>query len=182
LRDLRPWIDRLVGAIDTLSERTGRLISWFLLLLITIGAFNAIARYSGRSLGVDLSSNAYLELQWYLFAAVFLLGGGYTLKHRAHVRVDVLYERISPRARGIVDLVGTLVLLIPFCVFVIWISWSPVWSSIELGEQSPDPGGLPRFLVKPLIPIGFAMLMLQGIAETIRRRRAAEPPEEEVRL
>ena len=172
------------GAIDRGSDFIGRFVPWLLLALVLIGALNAIARYSGRFTGADLSSNLYLELQWYLFSAVFLLGGSYTLRHRAHVRVDVLYDRLSPRARGWIDRTGTWLLLIPFCAFMIWVSWSPVLHSIELGEGSPDPGGLPRYLVKPLVPIGFFLLLLQGLADGIRPRPAAaltsnDPPSPE---
>jgi len=115
--------------------------------------------------GVDLSSNVYLELQWYLFSAVFLLGGSYTLQHRGHVRVDVVHDRLPPHVRRWIDRLGTWLLLVPFCVFVIVISISPVRHSIALLEDSPDPGGLPRWIIKPLIPLGFLLLLLQGIAE-----------------
>jgi TRAP-type mannitol/chloroaromatic compound transport system permease small subunit len=171
--------DRLVRAIDALSERTGRVVAWLLVLLIAICSFNAIARWGGRSLGVNLSSNAYLELQWYLFAAVFLLGGAATLKHNAHVRVDVLHDRFPPRVRRAIDIAGAWLLLIPFCALFLWISLDPVLHSIELREDSPDPGGLPRYWVKPLVPLGFSLLLLQGVAEALRRRDA--PPRSEAR-
>ncbi len=171
-----------VRTVDAISERTGRLVSWLLLLLVSIGALNAIVRYAGRFFGVDLSSNAYLELQWYLFGAVFLLGGGFTLKHRAHVRVDIVYDRVSPPTRLTIDRLGVWLLLLPFCAVVLWVSFAPVLESFERMEQSPDPGGLPRYLVKPLIPIGFALLLLQGIAEAIRRRPTSTSPDEEARL
>jgi len=166
-----------VRAIDALSERTGRAVAWLLALLIAICSFNAIARWGGRALGTNLSSNAYLELQWYLFAAAILLGGAYTLKHNAHVRVDVLLDRFPPRVRRAIEIAGAGLLLIPFCAFFVWISLDPVQHSIELREDSPDPGGLPRYWVKPLIPIGFALLLVQGIAEILRRRDAASRPE-----
>ena len=159
---------RLVETIDRGSEFIGRTVPWLLLALVLIGAFNALARYGGKFIGADLSSNLYLELQWTLFSAVFLLGGSYTLRRRGHVRVDVLYDRLSPRRRAWIDRIGTWLLLIPFCVFMLVISFDPVLHSIELREQSPDPGGLPRYLIKPLIPIGFALLMLQAIAEGLR--------------
>ena len=145
-----------------------------LALLVAIGAFNAIARYAGRWVGHDLSSNVYLELQWYLFSAVFLLGGSYTLQHRGHVRVDVVHDRLPPRVRRWIDRLGTWLLLVPFCVFVIVISISPVRHSIALLEDSPDPGGLPRWIIKPLIPLGFLLLLLQGIAEGLRRETSGE--------
>ena len=161
--------DRIVATIDRGSEFVGRTVPWLLLVLVLIGAFNAIARYGGKFIGADLSSNLYLELQWTLFSAVFLLGGSYTLKRRGHVRVDVLYDRLSPRRRTLIDRLGTWLLLIPFCIFMLVISFDPVLHSIELREQSPDPGGIPRYLIKPLIPLGFALLLLQAIAEGLRR-------------
>ena len=161
--------DRIVATIDRGSEFVGRTVPWLLLVLVLIGAFNAIARYGGKFIGADLSSNLYLELQWTLFSAVFLLGGSYTLKRRGHVRVDVLYDRLSPRRRALIDRLGTWLLLIPFCIFMLVISFDPVLHSIELREQSPDPGGIPRYLIKPLIPLGFALLLLQAIAEGLRR-------------
>jgi TRAP-type mannitol/chloroaromatic compound transport system permease small subunit len=144
-------------------------------LLVVVCSFNAIARWAGRFLGTNLSSNVYLELQWYLFAAAFLIGGAYTLKHGAHVRVDVLLDRCPPRVRRAIDFGGSWLLLVPFAAFLVWISLDPVLRSIELREGSPDPGGLPRYLVKPLIPLGALLLLLQGVAEGLRRRGASTP-------
>ena len=165
--------DRFVARIDAVSGAVGRGVPWLLLTIILVGAFNAIARKGGKALGADLSSNLAIELQWYCFSAVFLLGASVTLRNRGHVRVDVLSERLSPRARLIIERVGTWLLLIPFCVFVIWASWDPVVDSIRRAERSPDPGGLPRYILKPLVPLGFFLLLLQGIAEGIRRAPTA---------
>ncbi len=168
------WTSKLVATVDAGTERMGGLLPWLLLILVLVGAFNALARYGGKSIGVDLSSNLYIELQWYLFSAVFLLGGAYTLKKGAHVRVDVVSSRLSDRTRFWIERLGLWLLLIPYCVFMIYISWSPVAESISLAEQSPDPGGLPRYYVKALIPLGFVILFLQGLAEGLRPRAVAD--------
>lgn len=158
-----------VRVVDELTERVGRAVSWLILAMVLIGAYNAVARYLGRGLGVNLSSNAYLEAQWYLFSLVFLLAAAYTFKHDQHVRVDVLYGRLSKRGRIWIDLIGTLVLLLPFSFFVLWVSWPTVLNSWTVLEGSPDPGGLPRYPIKSMILVAFALLALQGIAEVVRR-------------
>lgn len=135
--------------------------------MVLVGAFNALARYVGRSIGWNLSSNLYLEAQWYLFSALFLLAAADTLRRNRHVRVDLFYGRLSPRGRAIVDSVGALVFLLPFCVFVLWISWPWVLESWRIREASPDPGGLVRYPIKVLILVAFALLALQGIAQLL---------------
>lgn len=158
----------LVKKVDALSERFGDLVSWMTFAMIMIGALNAIARTISQSVGMNLSSNTFIEAQWYLFSLVFLLGAGYTLKHNAHVRVDVLYSRVSPRKKVWINLFGILFFLIPFCIMMISISIPSVMNSWSVLEQSPDPGGLPRYPLKTVLPIAFALLILQGIAELIR--------------
>ncbi|MDH5675774.1 MAG: TRAP transporter small permease subunit [Myxococcales bacterium] len=158
----------LAAPLDRLSAATGRAVSWLSLLMVLLGAFNALARYLGRFASLDLSSNAYIELQWYLFSALFLLGAADTLRKDGHVRVDVFYGRLPPRGRAAIDLAGTLLLLIPFCVLVIYMSWPAVLSSWQLAEQSPDPGGLPRYPIKTLIPLCFALLILQALSEALK--------------
>jgi len=155
--------------IDELSDRVGRLASWLVLLVVLLGAWNAVARYATRFSELSLSSNAYLELQWYLFSAIFLLGGAYTLRRDEHVRVDVLHAALRPRTRAWIDAAGTLLFLLPFCVFILWASWFPVRNSWMILENSPDPGGLPRYPVKTLIPVAFLLLFLQGVATLIKR-------------
>ena len=175
---------RLVNAIDRLSEGAGALIRWLLLVMVLLGAFNAVARYLGRSIGVQLSSNAFIEAQWYLFSLIFLLGAGYTLKRRGHVCVDVMYAKFAPRTKAWIDLVGTVLLLLPFCVFGIVMAWPSVRNSWSVLEISPDPGGLPRYPIKTVILIAFALLFLQGIVwalrsiDQIRRSRFDETRQE----
>lgn len=159
---------RVAGAIDRVTDRIGRAVAWLLLLMTAVAAFNAVGRYGGRFLGVNLSSNAYIELQWYLFSVVFLVAAAYTLERDAHVRVDVLYSHLSERGRAWIDLFGTVLLLIPFSVFVLWMSWPSVRNAWQIREQSPDPGGLPRYPIKAVILIGFVLLLVQGIAQLIK--------------
>ncbi|HVS12560.1 MAG TPA: TRAP transporter small permease subunit [Thermoanaerobaculia bacterium] len=168
--------DRVCRAIDALSERTGLTVRWLTLLMVLVGAFNAVARYGGRYVGVNLSSNAWLELQWYLFSLVFLLAAPYTLKHGAHVRVDVLHGRFSTRTRAWIELLGSLLFLIPFSIFGLLVSWPTVRNSWAVREGSPDPGGLPRYPIKTAILIGLALLLLQGVAEALRSYRLLRAP------
>jgi TRAP-type mannitol/chloroaromatic compound transport system permease small subunit len=162
------WL-RFVRAIDRLNEAIGHAIAWLTLAMVLLAAGNAVARYLGRFIGWNLSSNAYLELQWYLFSAVFLLGAAYALRRGAHVRVDVFYSRLSTRGKAWVDLLGTLLMLLPFCALSLWLSWPSVSGSWAIRETSPDPGGLARYPIKSLILVCFALLLLQGIAEAVRQ-------------
>jgi TRAP-type mannitol/chloroaromatic compound transport system permease small subunit len=154
--------------IDRLSEWVGRVAGWGVLAMILIGAYNALARYLGRFAGWNLSSNLYIELQWYLFSVVFLLGAANTLRRGGHVRVDVLYGRLSLRLRAWVDLLGTLVFLLPFSLFSLWLCWPSVRNSWAVRELSPDPGGLARYPIKTVILLAFTLLFLQGVSEAIK--------------
>jgi TRAP-type mannitol/chloroaromatic compound transport system permease small subunit len=159
---------RVSAAIDRVTGAIGAAVAWLALVMVVVGAFNAVARYLGRYVGVNLSSNVYLELQWYLFSMLFLLGAAWVLREDAHVRVDVLYGRVSARTRSIINIVGTLLLLMPFCGFVLWVSSPVVRNSWIIREGSPDPGGLPRYPLKALILICFALLLLQAVSELIK--------------
>ena len=165
---MQRWL-RLASGIDRLNEKVGRAIYWLTLAMVLIGSFNAIVRYLDRYTGLSLSSNTYIELQWYLFSLVFLLGAAYTFKHNAHVRVDVFYGRLSARGKAWINLLGTVLFLIPFCVLMLWAAWPAVRESWSLLEVSPDPGGLPRYPIKTVIPIAFLLLMVQGGAILIRQ-------------
>lgn len=177
----------MVRAVDAVSEWTGRAVRWLVAVMVVVGAFNAVARYLGRWTGTSLSSNVYIELQWYLFSLVFLLGASYALKHDAHVRVDVLYGRLSPRGRAWIDLLGTVLFLLPFSVFMLAASWPSVAASWRVRELSPDPGGLPRYPIKAVILVAFVLLIAQGVAEAAKRVRvlrgapAGEPREPDPR-
>jgi TRAP-type mannitol/chloroaromatic compound transport system permease small subunit len=165
---MRWWL-ALSRGIDGLNERVGAAVSWLSVAMLLLGALNAVLRYLGRFAGASWSSNAYLEAQWYLFSVLFLLGAGWTLRHDAHVRVDVLYGQLSARRKAWVDLIGTAIFLLPFCVFGLLTSWPAVRASWEVWEGSPDPGGLPRYPLKTLILVCFVLLFLQGVSELIKR-------------
>lgn len=160
---------RFVRAVDRLNDAIGHTIAWLTLAMVLVAAGNAVARFLGRYIGWNLSSNAYLELQWYLFSAVFLLGAAYALHQGAHVRVDVFYSRLSTRGKAWIDLLGTLLFLLPFCIVALWLSWPSVRNSWLTRETSPDPGGLARYPIKALILVCFGLLLLQGIAEVVRQ-------------
>jgi TRAP-type mannitol/chloroaromatic compound transport system permease small subunit len=175
---------RIARLIDALNERLGRVICWLTLAMVLIASTNAVARKLGRWAGRNLTSNAWIEAQWYLFSAVFLLGAAYALKQNAHVRVDVVYDRLSARARAWINLLGSLLFLLPFSIVMLAVCWGPVAASWSVGEMSPDPGGLPRYPIKTLLPIAFILLILQGIAEIITHAaflagvRPEPPPED----
>ncbi|MBX2800394.1 MAG: TRAP transporter small permease subunit [Myxococcales bacterium] len=157
-------LQRLSAGVSRAHTWLGHGVRWLVLVMVLVGSFNAVARYLGRYIGTNLSSNGFLEAQWYLFAAVFLLAAPYTLLADRHVRVDVLYGRASPRTKAAIDLAGTVLFLLPFCVFGAWGSAEWVANSWAVFEQSPNTGGLPRYPVKTLIPVAFVALGLQGLA------------------
>lgn len=169
-------LERWIDGIARLNVRIGQAARWLLVAMVGIGVANVALRYAGRFVGVNLTSTALFEAQWYLAAAVFLLVAPYALHHDRHVRVDVAYSRLSNRAKAVVDGVGTGLFLLPFSVFAIVSAWPSVRMSIEGGEVSPDPGGLLRAPVKALVPIAFALLALQGLVQlrdAVRRYREA---------
>lgn len=151
-------------AVDRLNAGVGQGLRWLILVMVLISAGNALIRK-----GLDLSSNAFLEIQWYLFSAVFLLGAAYTLSRNAHVRVDVIASRFSLRAQAWMDIFGSLVFLLPMAGLILYFGWPFFVSSWLEGEMSSDAGGLLRWPVKLLLPAGFALLLLQGLAEIAKR-------------
>lgn len=155
---------RISRLIDEMNERVGHAIYWLILLSVIVSAGNATIRYT-----FDMSSNGWLELQWYLFSAVFLLASGYTLRHNEHVRIDVIIGHLPPRARAWIDLVGGLLFLLPMATIILVLSWPMFIESISRNEFSGDAGGLLRWPVKLLIPLGFLLLVLQGLSEIIKR-------------
>jgi TRAP-type mannitol/chloroaromatic compound transport system permease small subunit len=154
----------LSRAIDAMNAYLGRFADVCVVLATVISAGNAMMRYA-----FDQSSNAWLEIQWYLFGAIFLLAAGYTLKHNGHVRIDIIYGRFSARTQAWIDLLGSLLFLLPLCGLIVWLAWPGFVDSFVSGETSPDAGGLIRWPVRLLIPLGFALLALQGVAEIIKR-------------
>jgi TRAP-type mannitol/chloroaromatic compound transport system permease small subunit len=155
--------------IGRINDSIGVVLRWLAVLMVLLGSYNAIARYATARLGVALSSNALNEAQWYLFTLIFLLGSAYALRHDVHIRVDVLYARLTTRGKAWMDIAGTILFLIPFCVLMIWVAWTPVLNSWRIREVSPDPGGLPRYPIKAVIILSFVLLFLQGIAFIIER-------------
>jgi len=159
-------LDRLLQfsrLIDAVNQRMGAIASWCVLVACLISASNAFSRYT-----ISVSSNAWLEIQWYLFSAMFLLGASYTLKLNGHVRVDVVYANVSRRAQLWIDLLGAIFFMLPATAMLCWLSWPIFYNSFALGEMSTNPGGLIRWPVKLLLPVGFALLTLQGLSQVIK--------------
>jgi TRAP-type mannitol/chloroaromatic compound transport system permease small subunit len=155
---------RLSAFIDALNERVGHLSYWLILLAVLVSAGNAIVRYV-----FDTSSNAWLEIQWYLFSAVFLFCAGYALLHNQHVRIDVISGRLSKHARAWIDILGTLFFLLPMAIAIMWMSWPVFVQAYELHEVSSNAGGLIIWPARLMLPVGFLLLILQGISELIKR-------------
>jgi TRAP-type mannitol/chloroaromatic compound transport system permease small subunit len=155
---------RISGAIDALNARIGQALIWLVLVMALVSAGNAAVRYL-----FNLSSNAWLELQWYLFAAVFLLCAGYTLLNDEHIRIDVVSSHLSRRAQLWIDIFGTVFFLLPVSVFIMWLSWPVFVNAWTSQEISSNAGGLIRWPARLLVPTGFFLLSLQGISELIKR-------------
>ena len=155
---------KLSGWIDALNERVGRYVSWLILAAVLISAFNAVIRKA-----FNYSSNAFLEIQWYLFAAVFLLAAGYTLLRHEHVRIDIILSRFSKRTQIIIEAICTVLFLFPFGITVIELVWPLVVKAYVSGEMSNNAGGLIRWPVFLMMPLGFSLLLLQGWSELIKR-------------
>jgi TRAP-type mannitol/chloroaromatic compound transport system permease small subunit len=161
--------------VDWINERFGRVADWCILLACAISAGNALLRY-----GFNFSSNAWLEVQWYLFAAVVMLGGSYTLFRNEHVRVDIVYGLLGDRGRLWMDVFGFVAFLLPAMALLTWMTWPFFVESFIRHEGSPAPGGLLRWPAKILLPLGFGLIVLQGLSELIKRiallRGVALPP------
>jgi TRAP-type mannitol/chloroaromatic compound transport system permease small subunit len=155
---------RVSRLIDMLNEQVGWAVRWAVLGAVLVSAGNAIIRYS-----LDTSSNAWLELQWYLFSAVFLLCAGYTHLRNEHIRIDIITGRLSRRVQTWIDILGGLFFLLPMTLIIMWLSWPMFLDSYMRHEISPNAGGLLRWPVKLLIPVGFFLLALQGLSEIIKR-------------
>ena len=154
--------------IDAVNEGIGRLSYWLVFFMVLVGVWNVVGRYIGRWIGQNLTSNALIEIQWYLFDLVFLLGAAYALKHNGHVRVDLFYKDLSPRRKALINFLGSIIFVIPFCGLIIYYSWVTILNSWKILEISPDPGGLPRYPIKSVIIISMVLLILQGISEAIK--------------
>ena len=155
---------RFSAFIDALNEWIGKVVAWLGLAAVLICTATAIARYA-----LNIGSNAWLEMQWYLNAAVFLLVAAWALKRNEHVRIDVIAGRLSPRAQAWIDIVGSVFMLLPAVLIIAWYSWPNLVNSIHVNEHSSDPGGLVRWPVRMLIPLAFTLLALQGVSELVKR-------------
>ena len=178
-----------IRVVDELSRRIGIVAIYLVLICALVSAFNAVFRYStgsmlwvDRTLGVQVfagvlnlysnNSNTLSEAQWYMFAGMVMLGGAWTLKMNEHVRVDIVYSHLSERMRLIVDAVGLLVFLVPAMAFFAWLSWPVFARAFVSGEMSSNYGGLPQWPILLMLPVGFALLALQGLSEFIKRLAA----------
>ncbi len=150
--------------IDALNEKIGNICNWLVLLACVVSAGNAMVRYA-----YDTSSNAWLEIQWYMFAVIVMLGASYTMKRNEHVRVDLFYMTLSRRGQLWVDILGTLIFLLPTCSILAWLSWPFFMQSFNVYEHSSNAGGLLRWPIKLVLPVGFALVALQGVSELIKR-------------
>ena len=167
--------------VDRLSEGLGWLAKWLVPVCVSVAFANVVLRYLGRFQGRALTSNRYVELQWMLFGAIFLLVLPYILKHNINVRVDIFSQKLSKRRQAVIDFAGHLIGVVPFCLFALWVNWDfalrslfekgerwGTWKVWQIWEQSPDADGLPRGPIKALVLLGFAFLFLQTVAELIR--------------
>jgi TRAP-type mannitol/chloroaromatic compound transport system permease small subunit len=163
-------------AVDRLSEVLGTLSTYFVIITVTVGFTNVVLRYLGRFVEVRLTSNLFIELQWYLYTLIFFFGFPYILKNNINVRVDFWYAGQTVQRKALIDLIGHLIALVPFCIIALWVTVDPVLSSWGLRpdgswgtwEMSPDPSGLPRAPIKSMILVAFTTLLLQAIVEVIR--------------
>ena len=160
---MKRWL-ALSRGIDALNEKLGWVADALVLLSCLISAGNAFSRYA-----FSISSNAWLEIQWYMFAALVLLGASYTLKKNEHVRVDIVYSNISTRKQIWVDIIGGILFMLPATIILAYLSWPVFYNSWAIDEVSTNAGGLVRWPVKIFLPIGFALLTLQGVSELIKR-------------
>lgn len=157
-------LQTFINATDRINDFIGKSVSWLSLGLVLLVCFDVVRRFI-----FERTDAWIMELQWHMFAMLFLLGAGYTLKEQKHVRVDLFYSTFEPRHKALINLIGGLVLLIPLCILLIYLSVYYAYDSYLIGEGSADPGGLPyRFIIKMIIPIGMSFLLLQGLAETAR--------------
>jgi len=154
----------LARRIDGFNEGIGKAAAWLVLVAVLVSTLNALARYL-----LNVGSNAFLELQWYLYAAVFLLGTAWTLRRNEHIRIDVVMGRYSPKVHAWVDILGGIFFLLPLCVLILWSAVPYAMDAIHTGEMSPNAGGLILWPARLLIPVSFFLLLAQGCSEIIKR-------------
>ena len=150
--------------VDVINEKIGVICNWLVLISCVVSAGNAMVRYA-----YDTSSNAWLEIQWYMFAVIVMFGASYTLKRNEHVRVDLFYMTLSRRGQLWIDILGTFIFLLPTCIILAWLSWPFFMQSFGVDEHSSNAGGLLRWPIKLVLPVGFLLVAVQGISELIKR-------------
>jgi TRAP-type mannitol/chloroaromatic compound transport system permease small subunit len=155
---------KLSRLIDGMNERIGRSMIWLILIVVVVSSGNAIFRFA-----FNMSSNALLEIQWYLFSAIFMFSSAYVLYKNEHIRIDVVISRFSERTQNWIDVFGFLVFLLPMAIMLAYLSWPVFTLAWHSGEMSSNPGGLIRWPVRLMMPIGFALLILQGVSELVKR-------------
>lgn len=154
--------------IDAFTEILGNIALWVVAATVLVGAWNTFGRFMGPVVGTNLTSNLFIELQWYLFSFTYFMAGGYVLKHNRHVRVDVLYDGYNDKQKALVNILGTIFLLFPFCAMMTYFAWPWLIQSWRVFEGSPDPSGLPRYPIKTMVVIGMGFLAMQGVSELIK--------------
>jgi len=170
------FLKKISRFIDALNEKTGLFAAWLTTFMVVTVVYDVVMRY-----GFKKGNIAVQEMEWHIFAVVFLIGAAYSLKKDAHVRVDILYTKLSAKKRAWIDLLGTFIFLIPFSIMVIYSTTNFIESSWAVREVSPDPGGLPgRYILKAMIPTGFVLLILQGISQAIKNLLVITGKESEV--
>lgn len=157
-------LQKLSSWIDAMNEWIGKVIMWLILATVVISAGNAVMRKA-----FDIGSNAFLEIQWYLFAAVFMLGSGYVFLRNAHVRIDFISSKLSKRTNAVIDLLGIVLFTIPLSMILVTLSWPVFERAFVSGEMSQNAGGLIRWPAMLLIPLGFSLLIVQCVSELIKR-------------
>jgi TRAP-type mannitol/chloroaromatic compound transport system permease small subunit len=155
---------KLSAGVDAFSSLIGKLIRWLVLASVLISAGNAIIRKV-----FNISSNGFLEIQWYLFAGVFLLGSGFAFMRNVHVRIDFISGKLSKRTNAIIDILGIVVFIVPLCLIMVWLSWPLFSNALATGEMSQNAGGLIRWPAYLLMPVGFGLLLIQALSELIKR-------------
>jgi TRAP-type mannitol/chloroaromatic compound transport system permease small subunit len=160
---MKLWLS-LSRAIDALNEHVGKFSYWLILAAVLISTGNALMRYT-----FNVGSNAWLEIQWYLFSFVFLFCAGYTLLHNQHVRIDVISAHLSARGRAWIDIIGSIFFLLPMAIAIMWLSWPVFLDAYRSNEVSNNAGGLTVWPARLMLPVGFFLLILQGISELIKR-------------
>jgi TRAP-type mannitol/chloroaromatic compound transport system permease small subunit len=154
----------LSRSIDAFNELIGKLIRWLVLGSVLISAGNAIIRKA-----FNISSNGFLEIQWYLFAGVFLLGSGFAFMRNVHVRIDFISSKLSKRTNTIIDILGIVLFIVPLCLMMVWLSWPLFTTALTTGEMSQNAGGLIRWPAYLLMPLGFGLLFVQALSELVKR-------------